>query len=117
MREEKARLERLRIELLQKEKQIRLGARNAYQEVANTKENMDILGKVVTLRRKTLEGMEVIIENPVMSQKYPRLAGISFDDVIRAREQYTEAQRDYFAQKRNYMLAREDLRQKMGIIE
>jgi len=117
MQEEKARLEKLKIELLQKEKQIRLEVRDAYMEVANAKENMDIQNKVLTLRDKTLERMEAIMETPIISQKYPHLAGISFDDVIRAREQYTEAQTAYFAEKRNYMLAREDLRQKMGIIE
>lgn len=116
MQEEKARLEKLIIELRQKEKQIRLEARGAYQEVANAKENMDILEKVVILRRKTLERMEAIMDTPVISQKYPRLAGITFDDIIRAREEYTDAQRSYFAQKRNYMLAQETLRRKMGII-
>ena len=116
MQEEKARLEKLVIELRQKEKQIRLEARGAYQEVANAKENMDILEKVVILRRKTLERMEAIMDTPVISQKYPRLAGITFDDIIRAREEYTDAQRSYFAQKRNYMLAQENLRRKMGII-
>jgi outer membrane protein TolC len=115
MQEEKARLEKLRTELLQKEKQIRLEVRDANRNVANDKENMDIQNKVVTLRRKTLERMEAIMETPVISQKYPRLAGITFDDVIRAREDYTEAQKSYFAQKRNYMQAREDLRQKMGL--
>jgi outer membrane protein TolC len=117
MQEEKARLEKLKIELLQKEKRIRLEVRDAYEEVANTKENMDIQNRVLTLRDKTLERMEAIMETPIISQKYPHLAGISFDDVIRAREQYTDAQTAYFAEKRNYMMAREDLRQKMGIIE
>ena len=117
MQEQKARLEKLRTGLLQGEKEIRLEVRVAYQEVADTKENMDILDKVVTLRRKTLERMEAIMETPIISQKYPRLAGITFDDVMRAREEYTEAQRSYFAQKRNYMLARESLRQKMGVAE
>ena len=117
MQEEKARLEGLKIKLLQNEKQIRLEVRDAYREVANEKENMDIKSKIVILRRKTLERMEAIMETPVISQKYPHLAGITFDDVMRAREDYTDAQRDYFAQKRNYMMAREDLRRKMGIIE
>jgi len=117
MQEEEARLEKLKIELLQKGKQIRLEVRDAYAEVANAKEDMDIQAKVLTLRSKTLERMEAIMETPIISQKYPHLAGISFDDVIRAREQYTEAQTLYFAQKQDYMLAREDLRQKMGTIE
>ena len=117
MQEEEARLKKLTIELLQKEKQIRLEVRNAYQEVDNAKEKMDIQGKVLTLSRKTLERMEAIMETPVISQKYPHLAGITFDDVLRAREDYTDAQTSYFDQKRNYMLAREDLRQKMGIVE
>ncbi len=117
MEAERALLEKLRIELLQREKQIRLEVRNAYQSVDDEKELMDILERVVTFRRKTLERMEAIMETPVISQKYPHLAGITFEDVIRSRENYTEAQRDYFAQKRKYMLAREELRQKMGIIE
>ena len=117
MQEEEARLKKLTIELLQEEKQIRLEVRNAYQEVDNAKEKMDIQGKVLTLSRKTLERMEAIMETPVISQKYPHLAGITFDDVLRAREDYTDAQTSYFDQKRNYMLAREDLRQKMGIVE
>ena len=91
--------------------------RQAYHQVADQKENMEIKERVVTLREKTLTRMEAIMETPVISQKYPHLAGITFDDVIRAREQYTEAQRGYFAQRRNYMLAQEDLRQKMGLIE
>jgi len=114
---EEARLERLRIGLLQKEKQIRLEVRNAYREVADKKELMDIRSAEVILRRKTLERMEAIMETPVISQKYPRLAGITFDDVIRARESYTDAQKSYFDQRLNYMLAREDLRRKMGIVE
>ncbi|MBD3182163.1 hypothetical protein GF312_07720 [Candidatus Poribacteria bacterium] len=115
MDEEKARLEKLIIEIRQMEKSIRLEVRNTFEEVANQKENMNILEKVVILRRKTLERMEAIMETPVISQKYPRLAGITFDDVIRAREDYTEAQRSYFAQKRSYMMERENLRRIMGI--
>ncbi len=117
MEQEKARLERLKIELLQREKRIRLDVRNAYQEVDNTKENMDIQATVLRLRFETLKRMEAIMETPIISQKYPHLAGISFDDVIRSREQYTEAQRAYFAQRRSYMLAQEDLRRRMGVIE
>jgi outer membrane protein TolC len=117
MQSEEAILEKLKIEFLQKEKQIRLEVRNAYKEVANAKENMDIQEKMLTLSRKTLERMEAIMETPVISQKYPHLAGITFDDVLRAREDYADAQTTYFAQKRNYMEARENLRQKMGIIE
>jgi len=117
MQMEQARLKRLETELLQREKRIRLEVRQAYHQVADQKENMEIKERVVTLREKTLTRMEAIMETPVISQKYPHLAGITFDDVIRAREQYTDAQRDYFAQRRNYMLAQEDLRQKMGLIE
>lgn len=117
MQQEKARLGKLKIELLQREKQIRLEVRNAYQEVANAKENVDIQAIVLELRDKTLKRMEAIMETPVISQKYPHLAGISFDDVIQAREKYTEAQTAYFAQRRSYMLAREDLRRKMGIMD
>jgi len=115
MEEENARLESLKLNMIQQEKQIRLEVRSAYQDMVNEKENMDIQSRLVTLRRKTLERMESIMETPVISEKYPRLAGITFDDVIRAREDYTEAQRLYFAQKRNYMIAREKLRQVMGI--
>lgn len=115
MEEENARLESLKLNLIQQEKQVRLEVRSAYQEMVNEKENMDIQSRLVTLRRKTLERMEAIMETPVISEKYPRLAGITFDDVIRAREDYTEAQRLYFAQKRNYMIAREKLRQVMGV--
>ena len=114
MEQEKARLERLKIELLQREKKIRLEVRNAYQEVDNTEENMDIQATMLELRSETLKRMEAIMETPIISQKYPHLAGISFDDVISAREKYTEAQRAYFAQRRAYMLAQEDLRRKMG---
>lgn len=114
---EKARTEKLRIELLQKEKQIRLEVKRAFQDIADSKENMEILARIVVFREKTLERMEAITLNPVISQKYPHLAGITFDDVINARENYTEAQKNYFSQKRNYMLARENLRQKMGVIE
>ena len=114
---EQARLEALRIELLRREKQIRLEVRKAYQDVADDKENMEILERRVTFRRETLERMEAIMETPVISQKYPHLAGITFDDVISAREEYTNAQKIYFDQKRNYMQARENLRQKMGIVE
>jgi hypothetical protein len=81
------------------------------------KELMDLRSAEVILRRKTLERMEAIMETPVISQKYPRLAGITFDDVIKARETYTDAQKSYFDQRLNYMLAREDLRRKMGIVE
>jgi outer membrane protein TolC len=116
MQTERAQLTKLIIELQEREKQIRLEVRSAYQEVANAKENMDIQAKVMILSQKTLERMEAIMETPVISQKYPHLAGITFDDVLRAREDYTEAQTSYFAQKRNYMLARENLHQKMGII-
>ena len=114
---EQARLEALRIELLRREKQIRLEVRKAYQDVADDKESMEILERRVTFRRETLERMEAIMETPVISQKYPHLAGITFDDVISAREEYTNAQKIYFDQKRNYMQARENLRQKMGIVE
>ncbi len=117
MQTEKARLEKLRIELLQKEMQIRLGVKNAYRAVIDEKELMDIRNTEVTLRRKTLERMEAIMETPVISQKYPRLAGITFDDVIQARENYTNAQKTYFDQRLRYMLAQEELRRKMGIIE
>jgi len=117
MQMEQARLDKLKTELLQREKRIRLEIRQAYYQVADFKENMDIKNRVVTLREKTLTRMEAIMETPVISQKYPHLAGITFDDVIRAREQYTDAQKDYFAQRRNYMLARENLRQKMGMAE
>ena len=97
MEQEKARLESLNIELLRQAKQIRLEVRNAYQDVDNAEENMQIQAKVLELRDKTLSRMEAIMESPVISQKYPHLAGISFDDVINAREQYTEAQTAYFA--------------------
>ena len=49
------------------------------------------------------------------------VAGRVFDDamalcdVLLSREEYTDAQKNFFAQKRVYMLARENLRQKMGI--
>ena len=114
---EEARLEKMRIELIQREKQVRLEVKSVYQDVANDKERMDILERRVTVRRKTLERMESIMDKPILSQKYPRLAGIAFDDVIRAREDYTAAQKNYFDQKRNYMLARENLRQRMGVVE
>jgi outer membrane protein TolC len=117
MQTEQARLGKLKTELIQREKRVRLEVRQAYYQVADQKENMEIKQKVVTLREKTLTRMEAIMETPVISQKYPHLAGITFDDVIRAREQYTDAQRDYFAQRRNYMLAQENLRQNMGLVE
>jgi len=114
---EQARLEALRIELLRREKQIRLEVRGAYQGVANDKENMEIWEKKVAFKRETLEHMEDIMETPVISQKYPHLAGITFEDVISAREEYTNAQKVYFDQKRNYLQARENLRQKAGIVK
>lgn len=114
---EEARLEKMRIGLRQREKQIRLEVKNAYQDVADDKERMDIQERRVTVKRKTLERMEDIMDKPILSQKYPRLAGIAFDDVIRAREDYTAAQKNYFDQKRNYMLARETLRRRMGVVE
>jgi outer membrane protein TolC len=117
MQIEQAILERLNIESAQKEKEIRLEVRNTYQEVANAGERMNIQAKVLNLSRRTLERMEAIMETPVISQKYPHLAGITFDDVLQAREDYTEAQTNYFGQKSNYMLARENLRRTMGIIE
>ena len=117
METEKARLEKLGIELLQREKQIRLQVKSVYQDVADEKERMDILERTVTFRRKTLERMEAIMETPVISQKYPHLAGITFDDVIRARENYTNAQKNYFDQKRSYVMARENLRQSMGVVQ
>ena len=117
MEAEQARLAARRIELLRREKQVRLEVRKAYQGVADEKESMEIRERRVVFRRKTLERMEAIMETPVISQKYPHLAGITFDDIIRARENYTEAQKIYFDQKRKYMLARENLRQKMGVVE
>ncbi len=115
MQTEEALLEKLKIELVRKEKQIRLEVKRTYQDVADQKERMDIMERKVLLRGETVEGMEFIMENPPRGEKYRYLV-VDFVDVIKAREDYLQAQKNYFDQKRIYMLARENLRQAMGVI-
>ena len=116
MQAEKALLEKLKIELVRKEKQIRLEVKSAYHNVADQKERMDILERKVLFRGETVEGMEFIMENPPRGEKYRYLV-VDFVDVIEARENYMQAQKNYFDQKRIYTLARENLRQTMGVIK
>lgn len=104
---ERARLERLILELERRRNQVALGVTNAFYALLSHKERMEIEEKRAQVTRERLEIIENLIELPVQSF-------LTFDDILRQRQAFVQAQKKYFQERFNYVMAGEDLRKTIG---
>ncbi|HIE30449.1 TPA: TolC family protein [Candidatus Poribacteria bacterium] len=111
---ENAELERLHLQLKEREKETTLEVRRAYRAVDSAKERMEIEGRVVQIRQENLRLIEALLETAQESEQYRSL---TFDDVIEARSAFTNAQRVFFQARRAYAQAKEELLKAMGVME
>ena len=111
---ERAELSRLQLELVDFQKQIRVEVHRTYQEVANSKEQMEIEAKRVQIFEQRLRTIERVLDEGL---DLPSYRGLTFDDAFEAQAQFTEAQRVFYRTRRDYAEAKEQLREAMGWIE
>ena len=108
---ERAEFSRLKLELIDLQKQIRVEVHRAYREVANAQERMEIEGKRVQIFEQRLRTIERVIDEGL---DLPSYRGLTFDDAFEAQAQFTEAQRVFYRARRDHAEAKEQLREAMG---
>jgi len=106
---QRARLERLILELERRRNRVALEVTNAFYALLSHKERMEIEEKRAQVTRERLEIIESLIELPVQSF-------LTFDDILRQRQAFVQAQKRYFQERFNYVMAGEDLRKAIGRI-
>ena len=106
---QRARLERLILELERRRNRVALEVTNAFYALLSHKEQMEIEEKRAQVTRERLEIIESLIELPVQSF-------LTFDDILRQRQAFVQAQKRYFQERFNYVMAGEDLRKTIGRI-
>ncbi len=107
---EKAKLRQLDYELENLKNRIELEVSTAYYNVIDGREKAEIERERAEVRKERLEIIEELIELPV--QTY-----LTFDDILRQREAFTQAQKRYFDERFNYFMALEELRKAIGRME
>ena len=112
---ERAELERLQLEYIEKTKSIRVEVRRDYRAVANARERMEIEEKRVRIREQYLRTIERVLEE--VTVEIPGYQGLTYNDAFQTQAQFTEAQRVYYQTRRDYAKAKERLRETMQWIE
>ena len=108
---ERAEFSRLKLELIDLQKQIRVEVHRAYREVTNAKDRMEIEEKRVQIFEQRLRTIERVIDEGL---DLPSYRGLTFDDAFEAQAQFTEAQRVFYRVRRDHAEAKEQLREAMG---
>jgi len=105
-----AKLRQLEYELEKLKNRIELEVNAAYYNVMDRRERAEIEKKRAEVRKERLEIIEELIELPI--QTY-----LTFDDILRQREAFAEAQKRYFDERFSYFMALEELRKAIGRME
>ncbi|HDH99999.1 MAG TPA: TolC family protein [Firmicutes bacterium] len=103
LQEERAKLKSLEYELKKLEDRIELEVREDFFKVLDAKERLDIQRERVEITKERLEIFEALIE-------YEWARYITYEDLLRRREDFHSTQREYFSDRREYVMALEDLR-------
>ena len=112
---ELAELERLQFAYGEKTKLIRVAVRRDYRAVANAKERMEIEAQRLEIRERYLRTIERVLDEVTFD--IPGYQGLTFNDAFQAQAQFTETQRVFYQARRDYALAKEQLRETMQWIE
>ena len=110
LKQERAKLRRLMYDLEKKRNEIELEVANAFYRLRGTKEQLEIKRRSAEIKKKRLEVIEAKIELPIESY-------LTYDDILRQRQTFVAAQKAYFDERFNYVMAGESLRKAIGRME
>ena len=112
---ERAELERLQLEHIEKTKLIRVEVRRDYREVANAQERVKIEETRVRIFEQRLRTIERVLDE--VTVEIPGYQNMTYNDAFQTQAQFTEAQRVFYQARRDYARAKEKLRETMQWIE
>lgn len=110
LKQEQAKLQHLLYELEKKRNAVELEVTTRFYELQEAKERLDIQRRRVQVKRERLKVVEAKIEKGTGSN-------LTYDDVLRQRQDVTTTQKQYFTERLNYVMAGEDLQKAIGRIE
>lgn len=97
---------------------IEMEIREKYTEIGISKERVEIYRRRFEIAKELRDTIDLLIETELGPEAgVGRFRFISFDDAIRARADFANAQDAYFAQRRGYAMAVADLYRAVGVIE
>jgi len=106
LQQERAKLRSLEYELKKVRDQVELEVREAFFKVLDAKEGMEIQKERVEITKERLGIFESLIE-------YEWARYITYEDLLRRRQDFHRAREGYFAGRREYVMASEDLKRAM----
>lgn len=106
-RRESAKLKSLEYELEKKRNQVELEVRDAFYKVLSAEERLAIQKERVQITKERLEIIESLIE-------FEWARYITYEDILRRRQDFNQARNNYFATRQSYVMAMEDLRKAIG---
>jgi outer membrane protein TolC len=110
LKQERAKLRRLTYDLAKKRNEIELEVASAFYNVRGSKEQLEIKRRSAEIKKTRLEVIEAKIELPIESY-------LTYDDILRQRQTFVAAQKAYFDERFNHVMAGEALRKAMGSLE
>lgn len=110
LKQERSKLQHLLYELEKKRNAVELEVTNAFYALQEAKERLDIQRRRVQVKRERLKVIEAKIEQPIASN-------LTYDDILRQRQDVTNTQKQYFTERLTYVMAGEDLQKAIGRIE
>ncbi len=110
LKQERAKLRRLVYDLEKKRNEIELEVADAFYSLRGAKEQLEIKRRSAQIKKTRLEVIEAKIELPIESY-------LTYDDILRQRQNFVAAQKAYFDERFNHVMTGEALRKAMGSME
>ena len=107
LQQQKARLRQLEYELKDQQNRIELEIRKAFFDLMDAKERLELQRERVEITKQRLQIVESLIE-------FEWARYLTYEDILRRRQDFHQAQQDYFTFRRQYVMAAEDLRKALG---
>ncbi|MCK4591599.1 MAG: TolC family protein, partial [Candidatus Latescibacteria bacterium] len=107
LQQQRARLRHWAYELEDEQNRIELEVRKAFFGLMDAKERLELQKERVEITKQRLEIVESLIE-------FEWARYLTYEDILRRRQDFHQAQQDYFTFRRQYVMAAEDLRKALG---
>ncbi len=107
LQQQRARLRHWAYELEDEQNRIELEVRKAFFGLMDAKERLELQKERVEITKQRLEIVESLIE-------FEWARYLTYEDILRRRQDFHQAQQDYFTFRCQYVMAAEDLRKALG---
>ena len=107
VQQQKARLKHWEYELEGEQNRIELEVRKVFFDLMDVEERLELQRERMEITKQRLEIVESLIE-------FEWARYLTYEDILRRRQDFHQAQQDYFTLRRQYVMAAEDLRKALG---